>query len=145
MPRKARAAKATPQIHSGATVVRVPLTFRRIGGRKQILPPDIAAARSVENTAANDALVRALAKAHRWRRQIEDGHYTSIAELARAKQINESFACRVLRLTLLSPRLVEQIMIGKYSNQLHLSSVLARWPTIWIDQQLHPEPINSLE
>ena len=55
-------------------------------------------------------LVKALARAHRW--QLESGDYASIAELAVAEKINPSYLARVLRLTLLSPRVVEAILGG---------------------------------
>jgi hypothetical protein len=52
----------------------------------------------------DSALVKALARAHRWQRLLESGEYASITELAAAEKIDRSYLCRVLRLTLLAPK-----------------------------------------
>jgi hypothetical protein len=51
----------------------------------------------------DSALVKALARAHRWQRMLESGECASISELAAAEKIDRSYLCRVLRLTLLAP------------------------------------------
>ena len=55
----------------------------------------------------NSALVKALARAHRWQRLLESGECGSITELAAAEKIDRSYLCRVLRLTLLAPEIEE--------------------------------------
>lgn len=79
-------------------------------------------------------MVKALARAHRWHRMIETGEYSSITELAKAERINESYACRLLRLTLLAPDIVEQILNGKQKNKLQLRRLLRPLPTEWARQ-----------
>jgi hypothetical protein len=49
------------------------------------------------------ALLKALARAHRWQRMLEEGRLATLAELAEAERISRSYVCRVLRLTLLAP------------------------------------------
>ena len=86
--------------------VRVPMTIRRRGGRKLVLAPD-----SAEVTAApvtrhvDNAMVKAIARAFRWRDMLERGEYVTIREIASAEKINETYVGRVLRLTLLAPEL----------------------------------------
>ena len=58
----------------------------------------------------DSALVKALARAHRWQRLLESGECGSITELAAAEKIDRSYPCRVLRLTLLAPEIVEAAM-----------------------------------
>jgi hypothetical protein len=53
----------------------------------------------------DSAMVKAIARAHRWRQMLESGVHTTITELAAAEKINQ--LCRLLRLTLLAPDLVE--------------------------------------
>lgn len=55
--------------------------------------------------AADTTLVKALARAFRWRRMMEAGRYATINELAAAEKINSSHVSRLLRLTL--PGLME--------------------------------------
>jgi hypothetical protein len=52
-------------------------------------------------------MVKAIARAFRWREMLENGTHTTIAEIATVEKINESYVGRVLRLTLLAPDIVE--------------------------------------
>ena len=92
--------------------VRVPLAVRKQrGGRKLVLTPGGMAPRGA--SAADTTLVKALARAFRWRRMMETGRYGTINELAAAEKINSSYVSRLLRLTLLSPAIVEAILDGR--------------------------------
>lgn len=114
--------------------IHIPVTFRVQGGRKQIVtPPDatpwMRPAARVDNT-----MVKALVRAHRWRDMLEKGKYTTIRELAKAETINESYLCRVLRLALLSPQIVESILSGQQPAWLELEDLLKPMPSIWSTQ-----------
>ena len=61
----------------------------------------------------DNAMVKAIARAFRWRKMLETGTYTTVAEIAAAEKINASYVGRVLRLTLLSPEIVEAILDGR--------------------------------
>jgi hypothetical protein len=69
-------------------------------------------------------VVKALARAFRWRRMLEDGSYSTIKELAAAERINASYLCRVLRLTLLAPHLVEAILDGRQPEGMTLLTLM---------------------
>ena len=83
--------------------VRIPLCIRKRGGRKTMIAPNILAMPARVDV----TLVKALARAFRWRRLLEDGSYSTIKELAAAEKINAPYFCRLLQLT---PALVEAIM-----------------------------------
>ena len=81
-----------------SVTVRVPLTFRQQGGRKLIVVPGGAEPmRPPPNAYERDAMVKALARAFRWRRLLESGGYASIGDLAEAQGVNFSYMCRVLQ------------------------------------------------
>ena len=103
--------------------VKVPLTIRKRGGRKTILAPDGSEAWS-PGPRVDPALVKALARAFRWRRMLEDGSYSTIKELAAAEKINASYLCRVLRLTLLAPEIVEAILDGRQGDEVTLPGLM---------------------
>ena len=110
--------------------VRVPFAIRKRGGRKQVVTPDGSTpilARREQNT----ALVKAIARAFRWRDLLETGAYATIDELAKAENINPSYLSRTLRLTLLPPTIVEAALDGSYDhpNPLQLTAVV---PTKWM-------------
>jgi hypothetical protein len=120
----------------GRTVtVRVPLAIRRRGGRKLVLAPNganVAAApvtRHIDN-----AMVKAIARAFRWREMLENGAHATIAEIAAAEKLNESYVGRVLRLTLLAPDIVDAILGGRQPASLQLECLLRRFPVGWAEQ-----------
>lgn len=115
----------------GAQVtISVPLQFRRRGGRKQIFAPDGHRCQHVTRPQIDSTLVKAIARAYRWQRMLESGHYASMAELAAAEQINPSYLARMLRLTLLAPNLVERILDGQ-APEVTLGWLLKTVPIDW--------------
>lgn len=121
----------------GRTVtVRIPISIRRRGGRKLVLAPDgtssswQAPCRRIDN-----ATVKAIARAFRWREMLEKGVHATITEIAAAEKINQSYVCRVLRLTLLAPEIVEAILDGRQPASLQLDTLLRPFPIEWSAQR----------
>jgi len=84
--------------------VRVPMKFRRFGGRKMIVTPEgVPVFAAPARSAADSTIAKALGRAYRWKKMLETGKHGSIADLAKAEKINESYLCRILRLPLLAP------------------------------------------
>jgi hypothetical protein len=115
--------------------VHIPIKLRHQGGRKQVVTPAgatpwIPTPRRVDNT-----LVKAIVRAHRWRDMMESGRHATVRDLAKAEVINESYLGRVLRLTLLSPTIIEAILEGRQPATLELDDLLTQFPIDW-DQQL---------
>ena len=116
------------------TTVFVPMTFRRIGGRKRIVLPDGGLYEPAARVTIDSSMVRALARAFRWRRLLEAGRHTSVTALAVAEKVNRSYACRILRLTLLAPDIVEAILAGRQRSSLTLGDLLEPFPVEWGEQ-----------
>ena len=120
----------------GSTVtIHVPVTFRKFGGRKQVYTPAGMTPWVPESARINTTLVKAVVRAHRWRDLLESRQYPTIRELAKAEKINESYLCRMLRLTLLSPRLIEEILQGRQPPNVELATFLSRLPSEWKQQE----------
>jgi hypothetical protein len=119
----------------GRTItVHIPITLRHQGGRKQVVTPAgatpwIPTPRRVDNT-----LVKAIVRAHRWRDMLESGRYATVRDLAKAETINESYLGRILRLTLLSPTIIEAIFEGLQPATLELDGLLKQFPIEWDKQ-----------
>ena len=80
-------------------------------------------------------MVKAIARAFRWREMLENGTYATIAEIAAAEKINESYVGRVLRLTLLAPDIVEAILGGRQPAEMTLAVLMRRFPVLWSAQR----------
>jgi hypothetical protein len=76
-------------------------------------------------------MVKAIARAFRWRELLENGTHATIAEIAAAEKINASYVGRVLRLTLLAPGVVEAIRGGRQPTDLQLEDLLRRCAVDW--------------
>ena len=83
---------------------------------------------------ADPALVKALARAFRWQRMLDDGRYGSISEMARAEKIERGYLGLMLQLTLLAPNVVEAILEGCCSGELSLNALPRRVPPFWLKQ-----------
>ena len=113
--------------------VRVSLAGRKQpGGRKLVLTPRGMASRGA--SAANTTLVKALARAFRWRQIMEAGRHHTIDELAAAGQINPSYVSRVPRLTLLAPYIVEAILDGRQPAGMMLPGLMDLFSVEWGEQ-----------
>jgi len=116
--------------------VRVPLAIRRRGGRKVIVTPEGCSAPGLApaRTRADPALVKALARAHRWKRMLESGRYASLRELAAAEKVDRGYLGRILQLTLLAPDIVEAILDGRQAAETTLPVLLEPFPVHWDEQ-----------
>lgn len=120
----------------GRTVtVRVPISIRTRGGRRLVLAPDGAEVGTPAVRHVDNAMVKAIARAFRWREMLESGDYATIREVAEAEQINESYVGRVLRLTLLAPEVVEAIVNGRQAVGLRLDLLMRPFPIGWVAQK----------
>ena len=66
---------------------------------------------------------------------LESGAYSSITELAEAEKINQSYLCRVLRLSLLAPDIVESALNGTPSPEFTLERAMKPLPVDWEHQR----------
>jgi hypothetical protein len=114
--------------------VRVPMVLRKRGGRKVVLGPDCVT-RTPPPRRIDNAMVKALARAFRWRKLIETDTYATVAEIATAERVNDSYVSRVLRLTLLAPDIVEAVMNGRQPVVATLSALLMPFSAEWEAQR----------
>jgi hypothetical protein len=102
--------RATVSADGETITVHIPLTFRKRGGRKLVVMPD--GAEWAPRPRVDNAMVKALARAFRWRRMLDTGVHATLEDLAWAKGVAPSYVSRILRLTLLAPEIVEAILHG---------------------------------
>ena len=120
----------------GKTItVRIPMTWKRRGGRKVIIAPDGGDAWAPAKPRPDETLIRALARAHRWKRVLEEGRYRSAGELAEAEGVTRSFVNRLLRLTLLAPDIQEAILEGRQPKAMQLEELTDAIPSEWEKQR----------
>jgi hypothetical protein len=114
--------------------IRIPIRLQRRGGRKLIMMPEGVAA-PARKPSRDETLVKALVRAHRWRRRIESGRAKSITDLAEQEGVAVAYVCRLLPLTCLAPDMVETILDGRQPKGLRLAEVLGNGPLGWEEQR----------
>jgi hypothetical protein len=114
--------------------VRVPLAIRHKPGRKTVVTPMPDGVAPV-TTRADPALVKALERAFRYQRMLDEGRYASITEMAAAERIERGYLGTVLRLTLLEPGIVQAIVDGRQSDGVTLPRLLEPLPAVWVSQR----------
>ena len=120
----------------GTTIaVHIPMTFKCQGGRKMIIAPDGSDAWAPSKPRPDETLIRASARAHRWKGLLEQSKYRSAGELAEAEGVTRSFVNRLLRLTLLAPDIVEAILDGRQPKGLQLEDLTQALPSDWEEQR----------
>lgn len=126
-----------------AIVIRLPMAFRKSGGRKEIILPEGVDASESLRPQPQRPLVVALAKAFTWQRMMESGEVGSIKELARQNHVNPSYVARILRLATLAPDIVESIVEGREPSGLSLRKLVANVPLMWEEQRQAMSHQNS--
>ena len=127
--------QASWRLEGTTIVVDIPMTWKRRGGRKVIIAPDGGDAWAPAKPRHDETLIRALARAHRWKRMLEEGARASVSEIAEAEKIDRSYVNRLLRLTLLAPDIQEAILDGRQSKGMQLEEIMAAMPSEWGEQR----------
>lgn len=118
--------------------VHIPITFQRRGGRKLVVSPDGVPSWATPRPRIDNAMVKALARAFRWRKLLETGIHATVEDIAAAEKINTSYVSRILRLTLLAPDIVEMILDGRQPPALTMAALMKPFPVEWGRQwQMH--------
>lgn len=135
-----RRSKSCSRVPSTITL-HIPFKFVKCGGRKELIAPDGAATSSQKT---DNVMIKALARAFRWKKMLEDGEFATAKELAVRENISPSYLTRVLRLTLLAPDLVEQILEGSQGAEVSLASLLEPFPQEWDAQRKKFAPQQAI-
>ena len=120
---------------SASITVRVPITIRRRGGRRLVVAPD-GAPWSPPRARIDSTLIKALARAHRWKKMLDDGRYGSITELAAGEKLDRGYLGKILMLTLLAADIVEAMMDGRQPAELGVHVLRQGFPVEWREQRV---------
>jgi len=115
---------------SASITVRVPVTIRKRGGRKLVVAPD-GTPWARPRARIDNTLIKALARAHRWKRMLDDGRYGSVTALAAGEKLDRGYLGKILMLTLLAPDIVEAIMDGRQPAELGVHVLREGFPMEW--------------
>ena len=115
-------------------VIRVPMRFKKRGGRREIIVPEGLSGARPSKSRAQEPLITALARSFHWQELIDSGKYASVTELAEALDVDRSYVGRIMRLALLAPDIVEAVVRGEESSGLSLEKLVKKMPMLWEEQ-----------
>ena len=81
------------------------------------------------------AWVKALARAWRWQRTLDDGVYSSVSGIGDAISTSKSYVSRIVRLARLAPDIIEAIVTGRADRSLMLAKLERPLPARWDEQR----------
>lgn len=116
--------------------IRVPFAIRKRGGRKLVIAPNGTETGVPSRHRVDNSMVKALARAFRWRKLLDTCVYGSIEEMAAAEKINTTYVSRLLRMTLLAPNIVEAILDGRQPAEVTLAGLMRPFAVVWQEQRL---------
>jgi hypothetical protein len=113
------------------------LKFRQRGGRKVVIPAVGTTLQAQHNkTAINSPLINAIARAFYWAKLIDQGVVASGSEIAQREGLEPSTVNERLRLSLLSPKIVESILSGVQPEGLTMQWLTRNsFPADWCKQE----------
>ena len=115
-------------LENGNVKLSIPMSFRNCSGRKRIITLE------TEQSLAESLLIN-LARAFRWQKLIDEGHFSNVNELANAIGKDSAYVARVLRLTLLAPEIVHTILTGNLPDNFSVDSLKQALPVLWSEQK----------
>jgi hypothetical protein len=124
---------AETRLDGSTLIVRIPMRLQRRAGRKRIVAPDGSQIAPSSKPRSDGTLVKALARAWRWQRMLDEGVHASVSEIGDAEKLNQSYVSRILRLTLLAPDIVEHILDGRRAPEL--ACLMQPFPVAWERQR----------
>ena len=118
----------------GAVTVSIPIRIRRVSGRKQVMvPPGVSATAIGEPV--QTALQIALARDHRWLRQIECGKVANLSAIAKLENVDRSYISRMVNLTTLAPDIQAAILDETLPDSVSLFDLAVDMPVGWAEQR----------
>ncbi|MBW7950020.1 MAG: hypothetical protein H3C55_11805 [Pseudorhodoplanes sp.] len=112
--------------------VVIPLKVKHRNGRPRIVPPDDV---ELEPPSQEPHLLRAIARAWRWRRQLESGDVATIQDIADAEKVSDRFVGRMLRLAYLSPLVLERLLLYRKASAVSIKELAAAAELAWAEQE----------
>lgn len=121
----------------------VPLQFKRRGIKKVVVGPDGVDKPVAVNASAvaiaptqDHTLLKALALAHYWDKQIDDGVVADASVIAQREQMEVTRVREVLRLVILDPSIAQAILEGRQPRTLSLELLVRQsLPLDWLGQR----------
>jgi hypothetical protein len=121
--------------------VKVPIAFRTISGRKQIVREGDGGADAKPTThmlkeeLAQGSILKAFAKGIAWMKIVDEGKATSVSQLSEIVGVDRHYVIHTIRLATLSPRFIRAALSGTLPDGFSLQKVRKIETDDWEEQE----------
>lgn len=123
------------QPKSQKIIVNIPVKLKRWGQNTRIIHADGHDLKNVEACLdPNPMLLRSLGRAYRWQQGLLSGKYQSSHDIAKKEGFEYSYVNKILRLNLLAPCIVEDILNARQPQDLLLKDLTKKQSFSWEEQ-----------
>jgi hypothetical protein len=114
----------------------VPISIKRRGGTAMIIDPRNAKRQDGQKYFDRN-MIKAIAKAYKWKRMLEEEKVQSLADLARKENVSTGYVSKIFNLNFLSPKIVKDILSGTQPRDLKLQDIVSnrKMPDLWQEQE----------
>ena len=112
--------------------VVISLSIRKRNGLPKFLPPEGHCVR--EGRTQDPHVLRAIARAWKWRRQLESGAVATIQDIAAAETVSDRFIGRTIRLAYLAPSVLEALVIARRPPAISIKDLMIVAELPWGEQ-----------
>ena len=113
----------------------VPLEIKKRGGSAVIIMPKNIKKEDMSKC-FDEKMIKAFAKAHKWKNMLEEDKIGSLAQIAVKENITGAYVSKVFNLNFIAPEIVEKILNGEQPRDLKLQDMLVgKFPLLWQEQK----------
>jgi len=125
----------TQIINEDTIDIFVPITIKKRGGAVTLIMPKNAIPEN-QKTYFDDKLIKSIGKAYKWKIEMEEGKFKSLADIARKEKVGTSYVSKVFNLNFLSPKIIKKILTGTHPRTLKLQDIITKQiPDLWEEQE----------
>jgi ParB-like chromosome segregation protein Spo0J len=92
---------------------------------------------------ADPALLKAVARAHRWFEDLVSGRMKSMVEIATREGVQKNYVSQLVRLAFLAPEIVEAIAAGNHPPDLTAQALITRRVELPLDWRAQKTALHT--
>jgi len=119
---------------NGDVVISVPMFFRNVSGKKQMVLSEELKSLDGDRLAEN-AIVAAFARARAWMKILDSGTVGTVKDLAESVGVDRPYVVRILRFATLSPRILQAVLHGRAPDGISVEKLAAIQSDDWSEQE----------
>lgn len=119
---------------NGDIVISVPMFFRNVSGKKQMVLSEELKSLDGDRLAEN-AIVAAFARARAWMKILDSGTVGTVKDLAESVGVDRPYVVRILRFATLSPRILQAVLHGRAPDGISVEKLAAIQSDDWSEQE----------